>query len=133
MLLRIPLSRRESLEGLTDHVDGGSSGPRPMMLLDGVVESGLTQLNGSHTDPEAQAEQPGHDRTHLLRTGSGTQNTSCSQPMTSTHASAHTLGVMRKINEKIQRNTFQDFVQALQSIIGLNAPRWSLLVIGIYH
>lgn len=75
MLLRIPLSRRESLEGLTDHVDGGSSGPRPMMLLDGVVESGLTQLNGSHTDPEAQAEQPGHDRTHLLRTGSGRVNT----------------------------------------------------------
>lgn len=52
-------------------MDGGSSGPRPMMLLDGVVESGLTQLNGSHTDPEAQAEQPGHDRTHLLRTGRG--------------------------------------------------------------
>lgn len=42
-----------------------------MMLLDGVIESGLTQLNGSHTDPEAQAEQPGHDRTHLLRTGRG--------------------------------------------------------------
>lgn len=44
---------RESSEGLTDHVDSGSSRPRPMMLLDGVVESGLTQLNSSHTDPEA--------------------------------------------------------------------------------
>lgn len=41
------------------------------MLLDGVVESGLTQLNGSHTDPEAQAEQPGHDRTHRLKSGKG--------------------------------------------------------------
>lgn len=41
------------------------------MLLDGVVESGLTQLNGRHTDPEAQAEQPRHDRTHLLKTGRG--------------------------------------------------------------
>lgn len=52
-------------------MDGGSSRPRPMMLLNGVVESGLTELNGSHTDPEAQAEQPGHDRTHLLRTDIG--------------------------------------------------------------
>ncbi len=77
---------------LTDHVDGGSSRPRPMMLLDGVVERGLTQLNGSHTDPEAQAEQPGHDRTHLLRTGrGGVKNTSCSQRMTSkyTHTLTH--------------------------------------------
>lgn len=56
---------------LTDHVDGGPPRPRPRVLLDGVVESGLTQLNGSHTDPEAQAEQPGHDRTHLLRTSGG--------------------------------------------------------------
>lgn len=39
-----------------------------MMLLDGVVESGLTQVNGRHADPEAKVEQPGHDRTHLLRT-----------------------------------------------------------------
>lgn len=37
------------------------------MLLDGVVESGLTELNSRHTDPEAQAEQPRHDRTHLLK------------------------------------------------------------------
>lgn len=58
-------------EGLTNHVDGGSPRPHSMMLLDGVVESGLTQLNGSHTDPEAQAEQPRHDRTHLLRTSRG--------------------------------------------------------------
>lgn len=58
-------------EGLTDHVDCGSSRPHPRMLLDGVVESGLTQLNGRHTDPEAQAEQPRHDRTHLLKTGRG--------------------------------------------------------------
>ena len=42
-----------------------------MMLLDGVIESGLTLLNDSHADPEAQAEQPGHDRTHLLMTGRG--------------------------------------------------------------
>ena len=49
----------------------GSSRPRPMMLLDGVIESGLTLLNDSHADPEAQAEQPGHDRTHLLTTGRG--------------------------------------------------------------
>lgn len=68
---------------LTDHVDGGPPRPRPRVLLDGVVESGLTQLNGSHTDPEAQAEQPGHDRTHLLRTSGGgvkkkKRNTSCS-------------------------------------------------------
>lgn len=56
-------------------MNGGSFRPRPMMLLDGVVESGLTQLNGSHTDPEAQAEQPGHDRTHLLRTSKGGVNT----------------------------------------------------------
>lgn len=50
-----------------------------MVLLDGVVESGLTQLNGSDADPEAQAEQPGHDRTHLLWTGRGgvKKNTSC--------------------------------------------------------
>lgn len=52
-------------------MDGGPPRPRPRVLLDGVVESGLTQLNGSHTDPEAQAEQPGHDRTHLLRTSGG--------------------------------------------------------------
>lgn len=46
----------------------GSTRPRARMLLDGVIESSLTQLDGSQTDPEAQAEQPGHDRTHLLRT-----------------------------------------------------------------
>lgn len=51
---------------LTDHVDGGSSGPQTRVLLDGVVESGLAQLNRRHADPEAQAEQPRHDRTHLL-------------------------------------------------------------------
>lgn len=51
---------------LTDHVDGGSSGPQTRVLLDGVVESGLAQLNRRHADPEAQAEQPRHDSTHLL-------------------------------------------------------------------
>ena len=68
-------SERVSAEELTDHVDGGSPGPHPMMLLDGFVESGLTQLNGSHTDPEAQAEQPRHDRTHLLRTDTALSQT----------------------------------------------------------
>lgn len=57
--------------GLTDHVNGGPSRPGPMSLLDGLVERGLTQLNGSHADPEAQAEQPGHDRTHLFRSSRG--------------------------------------------------------------
>lgn len=49
----------------------GPAGPRPRMLLDGVVEGGLAQLDGRYADPEAQAEQPGHDRTHLLRTSRG--------------------------------------------------------------
>lgn len=62
---------RKTSEGLTNHVDGGSPGPHPVVLLDGVVEGGLTQLNSSHTDPEAQAEQPRHDRTHLLKSGRG--------------------------------------------------------------
>lgn len=90
--------KKKPSEGLTDHVDGGSSRPHPWMLLDGVVESGLTQLNGRHTDPEAQAEQPRHDRTHLLKTGRGgvKKNTSCSStydlmPLPKNiHASAHT-------------------------------------------
>lgn len=56
-----------------NHMNCGPPRPCPRMLLDGVVESGLTQLDGSHTDPEAQAEQPGHDRTHLLRTGRAEQ------------------------------------------------------------
>lgn len=68
-----------------------------MMLLDGVVESGLTQLNGSHTDPEAQAEQPGHDRTHLLRTDRGGVNAKyimfptydLNRPNTHTHFRSH--------------------------------------------
>lgn len=47
-------------------MDGGSAGPQTRVLLDGVVESGLAQLNCRHADPEAQAEQPRHDRTHLL-------------------------------------------------------------------
>jgi len=68
---RIFGSKRESAEGLTDHMNCGSAWPRPRILLNGVVESGLTQLHGSHTDPEAQAEQPGHDRTHLLSTSRG--------------------------------------------------------------
>lgn len=51
---------------LTDHVDGGPSGPQTRVLLDGVVERGLAQLKRRHADPEAQAEQPRHDGTHLL-------------------------------------------------------------------
>lgn len=50
-----------------DHVYGGAPRPGPGMLRDGVIESGLTQLNGSDTEPEAQAEQPRHDRTHLSK------------------------------------------------------------------
>lgn len=46
-------------------MDDGSPGPQTR-VLDGVVESGLAQLNRRHADPEAQAEQPRHDRTHLL-------------------------------------------------------------------
>lgn len=61
-------NKKESTKRLTNHMNCGPPRPCPRMLLDGVVESGLTQLDGSHTDPEAQAEQPGHDRTHLLRT-----------------------------------------------------------------
>lgn len=75
--------KKKNLRGLTDHVDGGPSGPHTRMLLDGVVESGLTELNSRHTDPEAQAEQPRHDRTHLLKRWSQKKYTSCSQPMTS--------------------------------------------------
>lgn len=75
--------RKKTWGGLTDHVDGGPSGPHTRMLLDGVVESGLTELNSRHTDPEAQAEQPRHDRTHLLKRWSQKKYTSCSQPMTS--------------------------------------------------
>lgn len=56
------------VEALTNHVYGGAPRPGPGMLRDGVIESGLTQLNGSDTEPEAQAEQPRHDRTHLLGT-----------------------------------------------------------------
>lgn len=79
MFLVLSLSLRERLatraaEGLTNHVNGGSARPRPRTLLDGVVESGLAQLDGRQTEPEAQAEQPGHDRTHLLRTGKGAVN-----------------------------------------------------------
>lgn len=92
---------------LTDHVDGGPSRPRPGMLLDGVVESGLTQLNGSHTDPEAQAEQPGHDRTHLLRTSRGGVKKKnqkkphhVPQPMTSTHLRSRE---QDRINKSISR------------------------------
>lgn len=68
------LSATRATEGLTDHVHCGSARPRPRTLLDGVVESGLAQLDGRQTEPEAQAEQPGHDRTHLLRTGKGAVN-----------------------------------------------------------
>lgn len=55
-------------EDLTDGVNGGSARPGPRIMVDGVVESGLTHLDGSQTDPEAHTEQPGHDRTHLPRT-----------------------------------------------------------------
>lgn len=50
-------------------MDGGSAGPRPEMLRDGVGEGGLAQMDGRHADPKAQAEQPGHDWTHLFREG----------------------------------------------------------------
>lgn len=81
-------------EGLTNHVNGGSARPRPRTLLDGVVESGLAQLDGSQTEPEAQAEQPGHDRTHLLRTSKGAVNTVFSTfdlltPKQTTHFLSH--------------------------------------------
>ena len=68
--LQVPPAAR----GLTDGVDADPARSGAMLLLDGVVEGALTELNRSHTDPETQAEEPGHDRTHLLRTSRAAVN-----------------------------------------------------------
>lgn len=117
-------------EGLTDHVDGGSPRPHSMMLLDGVVESRLTQLNGSHTDPEAQAEQPRHDRTHLLRTSRGGVKKyimfSTYDLISPQHTLSHKQHKWTTTNKEIS-------IFRTSSLI-YNWPPWrSLLVIQIYH
>lgn len=127
----------ENLRGLTDHVDGGPSGPHTRMLLDGVVESGLTELNSRHTDPEAQAEQPRHDRTHLLKRWSQKKYTSCSQPMTSrkgkkkkkAHASTHIVPESCAKSRGAYKTNLPLFINTL--ICNWDEKR--LLVIRIYH
>lgn len=86
ILITASMSRNYFTRTPLDHVYGGAPRPRPGMLWDGVIESGLTQLNGSDTEPEAQAEQPRHDRTHLL--SSPTKSVLCTVS-TQCHESIH--------------------------------------------
>lgn len=125
--------------GLTNHVNCGPPRPRPRMLLDGVIESGLTQLDGSHADPEAQAEQPGHDRTHLLRTSRTGVNPQCitfsTYDLTTSSATSPPPppSACTHLESWAKMNTSQFSFKHFCLQFGLNAPQWRFLVIRIYH